>query len=211
MKMRLTRRALLRGVGAGVFAGAVRGPAWAATARTPSQGEGPFYPVGWTANAGPDLIGIGHGAVRASGQPLALSGRVLDAVGRPLAGVRVEIWQCDHRGVYRHPRDRGRGRVDAGFRGFGAMSTDLEGGFTFHTIVPVPYPGRPPHIHAKLKRGSQELLTTQLYLKGNPSNRRDGLLSFLGPGRRAALMLALRESVLHGRIPAMAATFDFGV
>lgn len=34
----------------------------------------------------------------------------------------------------------------------------------------MPYTGRPPHIHVKLWRGNQELLTTQLYLKGQTGN-----------------------------------------
>jgi protocatechuate 3,4-dioxygenase beta subunit len=36
---------------------------------------------------------------------------VLDPDGRALAGTEVQIWQCDARGYYHHPRDRG-GRAD---------------------------------------------------------------------------------------------------
>ncbi|MGB1054949.1 MAG: intradiol ring-cleavage dioxygenase, partial [Limisphaerales bacterium] len=45
----------------------------------------------------------------------------------------------------------------------------------FRTIKPVPYPGRTPHIHLKVKRGGKELLTTQCYIKGHPQNAQDGL------------------------------------
>ena len=40
------------------------------------------------------------------------------------------------------------------------------GHFRFLTIVPVPYSGRPPHIHVKVKDDGEERLTTQLYLQG---------------------------------------------
>jgi protocatechuate 3,4-dioxygenase beta subunit len=39
----------------------------------------------------------------------------------------------------------------------------------------VPYPGRTPHIHFKIKQGRKELLTTQLYIKGHPNNPKDGI------------------------------------
>jgi protocatechuate 3,4-dioxygenase beta subunit len=35
--------------------------------------------------------------------------------------------------------------------------------------MPVPYGGRPPHIHVKLFYAKRELLTSQLYLKGKGS------------------------------------------
>lgn len=40
----------------------------------------------------------------------------------------------------------------------------------------MPYPGRAPHIHVKVKRGERDLLTTQCYVKGHPGNARDGIL-----------------------------------
>ena len=49
------------------------------------------------------------------------------------------------------------------------------GEYLFRTIKPVPYPGRTPHIHYKVKRGGKELLTTQLFIKGHPGNERDGI------------------------------------
>ncbi len=66
------------------------------------------------------------------------SGRVLDANARPIAGVRIEIWQCDANGVYLHPGDRRRDSRDASFQGFGHAIADSAGRFAFRTIVPVP-------------------------------------------------------------------------
>ena len=48
-------------------------------------------------------------------------GRVLTEDGRPISGVRVEIWQCDALGRYHHPRDP-RGGADPTFRGYGHMT-----------------------------------------------------------------------------------------
>jgi protocatechuate 3,4-dioxygenase beta subunit len=44
----------------------------------------------------------------------------------------------------------------------------------------VPYAGRTAHIHYQVKARGQEVLTTQLYIKGNPGNERDGIWKRLG-------------------------------
>ncbi len=130
---------------------------------TPSQSEGPFYPV--------VPIPLRSSLIRdeknLEGEVLQLDGRVLDRQGDPLAGARIEIWQCDGNGVYAHPAQDGHQHFDPGFEGFGAQLTGHQGGYRFTTLYPVPYPGRPPHIHVKIWQSSQERLTTQLYLRGN--------------------------------------------
>jgi len=130
---------------------------------TPEDVEGPFYPV--------VPIPLRSELVRASGnltgQPVVLSGRVLDRQGNPLKGTKVEIWQCDGRGIYEHPAQEGYEQFDANFDGFGAQLTNSQGYYRFTTLYPVPYSGRPPHIHVKVWQGNQAMLTTQLYLQGN--------------------------------------------
>ena len=49
------------------------------------------------------------------------------------------------------------------------------------------YSGRAPHIHAKIKLGTRELLTTQLYVQDDPGNARDGLWRRLSADDRAAV------------------------
>jgi protocatechuate 3,4-dioxygenase beta subunit len=39
----------------------------------------------------------------------------------------------------------------------------------------VPYPGRTPHIHAKVRINGRELPTTQAYITGHPGNKEDML------------------------------------
>lgn len=151
---------------------------------TPSQTEGPFYPLVLPRDADADLLR--HGALDYRlGQPTALTGRVLDLEGRPVRGASVEIWQCDHAGHYDHPGDGGR--MDPAFQGFGRSAVDAEGAYRFRTIRPVAYGGRTPHIHVKVKLGRRELLTTQLYVAGEPLNQRDFLWRRLAEDARAAI------------------------
>ena len=143
-------------------------PIWAKhhLVTTPSQAEGPFYPV-IPIPLRADLILQDKGL---AGEPIELMGRVIDKVGNPVPKIKVEIWQCDGNGVYDHPQQPNNQAFDRHFAGFGAVETDSNGHYWFRTINPVPYTGRPPHIHVKLWRGNKELLTTQLYLKGQTGN-----------------------------------------
>ena len=114
---------------------------------------------------------------------LEVTGRVLDRNGRPRAGSRVEIWQCDAYGQYHHVGEPD-GSVDPNFQGFGAVTTDADGRYAFRTIKPVPYPGRTPHIHFTVAEGGRRRLTSQMFIEGEPGNERDGLYRRLGSDAR---------------------------
>ena len=152
---------------------------------TPSQTEGPFYPVKLPQDADFDLLR--NGALNYShGQPSWLEGSVSDLNGQPVRGAQVEIWQCDHAGHYDHPGDGGL--VDKAFQGFGRVTVNAQGEYRFRTIRPVAYSGRAPHIHVKVKLAGRELLTTQLYVAGEALNQRDFLWRSLADEQaRAAL------------------------
>lgn len=154
---------------------------------TPSQTEGPFYPVALPADADADLLRNGTRAAYGFGQPAWVAGQVMDLDGRALAGAQVEIWQCDHQGRYHHPRDGGAASED--FQGFGRVQVGADGRYRFRTIRPVPYTGRTPHIHVKVRLGRRELLTTQFYVEGDPGNARDGIWRRLSPADRAAVTM----------------------
>jgi protocatechuate 3,4-dioxygenase, beta subunit len=158
---------------------------------TPTQTEGPFYPDELPADHDGDLLA--HGNLRyAQGLATTLTGIVSDAQGRALRGAVVDIWQCDHQGRYRHPRDGNR--IDAAFQGFGRVATDDQGRYRFRTIRPTPYTGRTPHIHVKVALGGRALLTTQLYVQGESGNARDGLYRGLSEAERAALTVPFVQS-----------------
>jgi protocatechuate 3,4-dioxygenase beta subunit len=150
---------------------------------TPSQTEGPFYPVTLPADSDFDLLAQGERRY-SQGQPTWLEGTVTDPAGRAVAGAVVEIWQCDQQGHYHHPGDGG---ADPLFQGFGRVGVGAGGAYRFRTIRPAPYTGRTPHIHVKVKLGRRELLTTQVYVEGDPGNARDSLWRNLRPADRSAL------------------------
>ena len=155
---------------------------------TPRQTTGPFYPVDWSGDADADLVRVTGAAAQAQGVVTHLRGRLLGADGTPLAGARIEIWQCDANGVYRHPRDREAGR-DTGFQGRGRMLAGADGSYAFRTIRPAVYPGRTPHIHVLVSAPGRPDLITQLYVEGEPSNARDGLFNRLPPAARELVLL----------------------
>lgn len=202
----LSRRWLLGG-GLALLAGgpSARRARAAALVPTPSQSQGPFYPATWSGEVDSDLVRIGGQPRRAYGQVAHVMGRVLGRDGRPLAGVQVEIWQADALGRYHHPRERRQG-ADPYFQGYGRMTVGADGAYHFRTLKPVPYPGRPPHIHFRLSRPGVALLTTQMYLAGEPRNARDPLFSRIDDAEQRRRLLvdlvpapALEAGALAGR------------
>lgn len=133
---------------------------------TPQDALGPFYPPKWVGEIDNDLISFA-GKNFLKGTPLALSGRVISVDGKPLAGATVEIWQTDDSGKYRHPDDDGEGPAKRGFQGFGRSIADADGRYTFRTIKPVLYSGRPPHVHFKVNAAGHRELVTQMYFAGD--------------------------------------------
>lgn len=158
---------------------------------TPAQTEGPFYPVALPTDRDHDLLHNGPLSY-AQGTPAWVSGQLTDPEDRPVAGAQVEIWQCDQQGHYHHPGDGGR--ADPAFQGFGRVSVGTDGRWAFRTIRPAPYSGRTPHVHVKVRLGRHELLTTQLYVAGDPGNARDFLWRGLDDAGRAALTQPWRPS-----------------
>lgn len=167
---------------------------------TPSQGEGPFYPVSLPADTDFDLLTQG-GTRYGHGQVAWIEGRVTDTGGKALSGAVVELWQCDHQGRYHHPRERQA--ADAAFQGFGRVIVGRDGAYRFRAMRPVAYPGRTPHVHFKVKLGQRELLTTQLYVEGDPGNVQDWTWRRLSGRDREALTRPFQpgEAGLHAEFP----------
>ena len=110
------------------------------------QTEGPFYSPRTPERA--SLLEPGAGATR-----LVVQGLVLTRDCRTVAGAVIDFWHCDENGAY----------DNAGTRYRGHQFTDAAGAFRLETIRPAEYPGRTPHIHAKLQGPGTAMLTTQLY------------------------------------------------
>jgi len=192
------RRQLMRWSAAGAAILAL--PALATSRRAIARmTDGPFYPPrawrerwsDWDA----DLTRVQHVASGRSalGEHLGLEGRVIDMGERVIDGAVVEIWQCDALGHYRHPNtEPTTDPVDDAFQGFGSTRSDGSGQFRFRTIKPVPYPGRTPHIHVKLRHASFGEVTSQLFVAGDPGNGRDFLWRSLSPDDRAQVEMQLQ-------------------
>lgn len=199
------RRALLTLLaGSGVL---VAAPTLAQPRRALAEvSEGPFYPAAsWRAQFGADWdfdltrvvrartpTGEPHREGLALGEPLGLDGLVVDTQGRVVDGCDVEIWQCDARAAYHHPRvSLQPGRWDPGFAGFGALRTGTDGQYRFRTIRPVAYPGRTPHIHLKLRHPTFGELTSQLFVSGDPGNEGDFLWRRIAERDRPGVAMTL--------------------
>jgi len=205
------RRRFLSRLASGVLVAVSAGPAFAEEmdrVRTPRQTEGPFYPDRLPLDRDNDLIVVSGGLTPAVGQVTHLSGRILDARGGPIRGAVIEIWQVDNNGAYLHTQDPHAGRRDRNFQGYGRFETGSTGEYRFRTIKPVAYPGRTPHIHVKVSRGGEELLTTQCYVRGEPQNARDGVLRGIrDPAARESVIVSF-DPVSGSKIGELAARFD---
>ncbi|MCM3894067.1 protocatechuate 3,4-dioxygenase subunit beta [Gordonia sputi] len=139
--------------------------------------------------------------IQANGDPvgerLVVTGRVLDADGRPVRNQLVEIWQANAAGRYIHKRDQHHAPIDPNFTGVGRCLTDNEGNYHFTTIKPGPYPWknhhnawRPAHIHFSLfGTDFTQRLVTQMYFPGDPLFDLDPIYqSIVDPAARARLV-----------------------
>jgi protocatechuate 3,4-dioxygenase beta subunit len=209
----LSRRRFLNQLATG--AGAAAASAWfapgafaEALTQTPAQTEGPFYPDRLPLDTDNDLLIINDGITPAVGEVTHLTGKVLDANGNPLRNALVEIWQCDRNGAYLHTGTDNRQKSDKNFQGFGRFMTGSTGDYYFRTIRPVPYPGRTPHIHYKIKHKGQEKLTTQCYVKGEPRNDRDGIYRSIRDPRARESITVDFAPIKESKIGELAARFD---
>ncbi len=142
-----------------MFAGVAALAAFPAAAQqcrgTPRDQLGPFY-LGHAPEQ-VELCGSGSGGK----ERLIVSGRILGADCKPLAGALVEVWQADAKGDYSGVT---RGKPDdAACLLRASIKTDGEGRYRFSTIVPGEYPGRPRHIHYRVSHAAHATLVTQLY------------------------------------------------
>lgn len=163
---------------------------------TPAQPRGPFYPITFPKESDPDLARYGDQS--AEGQPLVVTGRIVDRAGAPVGGAKVEIWQTNARGRYHHEKDDSPAPVDPGFQGWGQETTDATGSFRFRTVMPRAYSGRTPHIHFAVTAPGGRAFYTQLYFPDAPENREDLLLQHLSRELQQRLMARIERPAAGG-------------
>lgn len=160
----------------------------------PEQTEGPYF-VDEQLHRSDIRTDPGDGSTK-PGVPLDLTIAVSRlSAGRcePLAGAHVEVWHCDHLGVYSDVRDPRFDTVGKKFlRGY--QVTDAQGRAHFVTIYPGWYAGRTVHIHFKVRSSSAEQrgfeFTSQLYFDDSFSDQVFGRSPYAGRGARSTRNLA---------------------
>jgi catechol 1,2-dioxygenase len=138
---------------------------------------GPF----WRLNA--PRVENGGSIVRSDtpGEPLFVTGRVINGAGRPIAGAEVDVWHASPVGLYENQDPE---QAEMNLRG--KLTTDAEGAFAFRTVKMVGYliptdgvvgrllaaqdrhPMRPAHLHALIVKPGFKVLISQVYDPDDP-------------------------------------------
>jgi protocatechuate 3,4-dioxygenase beta subunit len=190
------RRKLMLGL-SGLIAAGASGTV-AALMPTPRQSSGPFYPVSLPLDDDNNLTEVAGKSGKANGIISDISGRIVDINGYPLRDLRIEIWQCDANGRYRHPRENAPRTLDENFQGHGFTITNARGLYRFRTIRPVRYPGRTPHIHVAVFPAGENPFVTQLYIAGEKSNETDFLYNDVPRDKRHLVTAEFKPSTAGG-------------
>ena len=213
----LSRRELLElavGFGGYALCGSAGSAAAWAQERTFTQPlvQGPFYPQIKPRDRDPDLTTTAKGSARALGQVVHVTGRVLNVKGEPVSGARIEVWQANARGRYTHQSDPNPAPLDPNFTGYGVVTTNRDGHYSFKTVKPGPYPGsirgvRAPHIHFDVS-GKVNRLITQMFFQDQPENERDALLQAVRGGRRDTLIARISPPTKNLEPDSIVAVWD---
>lgn len=153
------------------------------------QTVGPYLHIGLEWLTTRDIAGRGI-----KGERVAIAGRLIDGNGDGVSDGLIEIWQANAAGKYAHPEDQQQKPLEKGWRGFGRIPTDANGGFRFSTIKPgrVPGPdGKPqaPHLVVGVfMRGLLKHLATRIYFPDEPANNEDPILKLVPVSRRPTLV-----------------------
>ncbi len=151
------------------------------------------------------------------GDPLLVSGRVVDTAGKPVAGAEVDIWHASPIGLYEN-QDPEQG--DMNLRG--KFTTDEDGRFWFATVkmmgYPIPTyglvgqllraqnrsPYRPAHLHALIAKSGFKVLISQVYDPNDPHINADPQFGVT----KALLGDYIRHEEPHPLDPAISAPWD---
>lgn len=152
---------------------------------------GPYYPPSFLDGDRSDLSYIPGTVLRPEGDPVTLTGRVLDSNRAPVAPVLLEFWQADRFGRYRVP---GGEAPDPWFEGVGRQYS-VDGSYCLHTIRPGPIPAtagvkRAPHVTLTIFCDGISRVVTQIFFADEPDNEADPLLASLPAELRPRLIAA---------------------
>ena len=93
------------------------------------------------------------------GFPLRVTGKVSNTRGQKVQGVRIDMWQADHVGLY----------DVQGYRYRTKLEVEAASEYTVETILPGHYDDRPAqHIHYMISAPGHKTLITQAYFATDP-------------------------------------------
>ena len=142
------------------------------TGATESTVLGPFH----VADA-PELPMGANICLDQKGEPMLVSGRILDTEGKPVAGTRIDVWQANDEGFY----DVQQKGLQPDFNLRGVFRTGADGRYWFRGVkprfYPIPddgpvgkllaalgrHPFRPAHLHYILEAQGFETLVTHIF------------------------------------------------
>lgn len=142
---------------------------------TESTVLGPFH----VADAPPRAMGESIN-LDGKGDPLFMSGRVVDIAGKPIAGAKLDIWHSNDDGFY----DVQQPGIQPDFNLRGIFTTVADGKYWFRStrpeFYPIPddgtvgkmlakmkrHPYRPAHIHFIVSAPGYESVTTHVFVRG---------------------------------------------
>jgi len=183
----------------------------AATTGTPSSVLGPFHIEG-----APELANGGDLWKGQVGEPLVVSGRIVDADGKPAAGTELATWQNSGNGLYAQ-QDPEQSPTNYHAR----LRVADDGTFAFSTVRPLSYTvpddgpagdmlrvlgrhaWRPAHLHMIIKAPGHRPLITEFFPEDDKYLDQDAVF-----GVRGGLVLPFRKAADRAELPANLAARD---
>ncbi len=116
------------------------------------------------------------------GEPMLVTGRILDTAGNPIAGAKIDVWQANDEGFY----DVQQKGLQPDFNLRGVFRTGADGRYWFKAVkpkfYPIPddgpvgqllarlgrHPYRPAHLHYILEAPGYETLVTHIFDPDDP-------------------------------------------
>ena len=136
------------------------------------------------------------------GEPMRVSGRILDTEGHPVAGARIDVWQANDEGFY----DVQQKGIQPDFNLRGVFRTGADGRYWFKGVkprfYPIPddgpvgrllarlgrHPYRPAHLHYILDAPGFEPLVTHIFDPDDPYIHSDAVF-----GVKRSLLAEFRQ------------------
>jgi protocatechuate 3,4-dioxygenase beta subunit len=183
----------------------------AQTQGTPSSVLGPFF-----IENTPELPNGGDLWRGQEGEPLVVSGKVVDQKGAPAAGTVLAVWQNAGNGLYAQ-QDPQQSPTNYHAR----LTVGADGTFSFTTVRPVSYTvpddgpagdmlralgrhaWRPAHLHMMIKAPGHRPLITEFFPDDDKYLEQDAVF-----GVRAGLVLPFKKVVERSALPANLAARD---